>query len=116
DQAVDRTERNAVDELLDEIFHASAGFRRFPSQMLNRGQMQRQCRRPAALRIVTGEWRYSVIGACRQRSRVDAAFGLGETAPAPVAGVAARQGAAGAGHAADRGEAQSFERMTRQLG
>jgi len=26
DQAVDRTERDAVDELLDEIFHASAAF------------------------------------------------------------------------------------------
>ena len=33
DQAIDRTERNAVDELLDEVFHASAALR-FPAQYL----------------------------------------------------------------------------------
>ena len=30
DQAVDRTERDAVDELLDEVFHASAAAFRIP--------------------------------------------------------------------------------------
>src|ERR1700722_19211577 len=42
-QAVDRTERDAIDELLDEVFHASAALSE-SRQSLNRGAPQRQCR------------------------------------------------------------------------
>jgi len=45
---------------------------------------------------------------------MDAAFGLGEAAPAAVACTGAGDRAVGAGHAADRSEAQGLQRMAWQ--